>query len=371
MRRVAGHVDRNAERLLHGERDVVGIDAVLQVRLGDDALRVGLQIGEDRVHVLVHLDEDAAFALADLHRLVDELARIAAVDDAVHDLDVLGIQPHAAVRSQAADRPGIVGAVDRVEVEVEANAVVAERVVGTRRDDALPRLFHLGVDRVGDDPRGLLVFRLHPELLDGALRILGADADRPRHDGRPLAERGVEREQVDAKLGNVDDQALVARRVRQDAACRQGELDARLRLPLVDARIRVAQLAKAETTRARDVEEVVSGLHAIAAELPDDAGRLGLARHVRGEPGLLHHLVDRRRQLADSRIADVGVLRRDGVLRDGDDALLRRDTADGGAEGHASDETSEGTRRNERAHGRKGQQLRCHGSADVKRGFAA
>ena len=85
----------------------------------------------------------------------------------------------------------------------------------------------------------------------------------------------------------------------QDATGRDHELHAGLRLPLVDPRIGVAELAEAETTGARDVEEVLPDGHAIAAVLPDHARRLAVTRDVRGERVDLDDRVGRRRQVAD------------------------------------------------------------------------
>jgi hypothetical protein len=63
---LARHVDRDAELLLH--RDAADPDRSRHSSaLRDDAARVRLEVVEDLVDVLVHLDEDAAFALADLH----------------------------------------------------------------------------------------------------------------------------------------------------------------------------------------------------------------------------------------------------------------------------------------------------------------
>ena len=274
---------------------------------------------------------------------------------------------------EAPDGPGVVGAVNREEVEVEADAIVAEGIVGTGRHDPL-RILHLDVDRVRHDPRRLLVLGLHVERLDRALRVFGAEADRPGHDRLARAGRRVEREHVEAELGDVDDEALIVLRPGQDATGRDHELHAGLRLPLVDARIGVAELAEAETPGARDVEEVLPRGHAIAAVLPDHARRLAVTRDVRGERVDLDDRVGRRRQVAD-RGVDGGGRRARGVLDD--DLLLgRRDAArDDRQGGCATDKTSERAKYDGRAHGRTGQQLRCHvfatGARELPAGWPA
>src|SRR5262249_11877931 len=158
---------------------------------------------EDRgrltVDVLVRFHVDRAAAAAHLHGLVQKHAGRSDGNLGEEPLDVLGIEPHAAVAHLHAHAPGDVGAVNAVHRHAELEAVLAERVVGVAAGDerAVVAAFldvldadvfgdvPLRVDRLADDPEGAA--RRLPVVATEPDRI-GVDQRLPPSGGPVVAE---------------------------------------------------------------------------------------------------------------------------------------------------------------------------------------
>src|SRR5207245_4819829 len=117
-----------------------GVDARREAARVQHLERVRLERRVRLIHVLVHLDVDVSVRLSELDRLIDDLPWCPGLDERVERLDVLGIEPDAAVRRQATDGPRIVRAVDRVDVDRETNAVIAEDRKSTRLNSSHGRI---------------------------------------------------------------------------------------------------------------------------------------------------------------------------------------------------------------------------------------
>jgi hypothetical protein len=136
---VASHVDRNAALHLDRGEQAGLVDSpgdACPPRLGE---RMAREVLDAAVDVRVHLDEDPAVLLAELHRLIEDLPFRTVAHRVEENRDVLGVETDAAVRRQAADGPRRIRAVDGIEVVGEAHAISAERIVGAALSSARTR----------------------------------------------------------------------------------------------------------------------------------------------------------------------------------------------------------------------------------------
>src|SRR5262249_45583246 len=146
------HAVRRLDRALHQlPVDVGCVTAFPQLRHG-----VALRRAPYLIYVTVRLEVDGVLPRSHLHRLVDELDWRPDRHHRIELLDVLGIEPRAAVAHQHARAPRNVGAVDAVLRDGQAYAVFPERIIvgaaGDRRAVVAALLDVLPADRLGNVP---------------------------------------------------------------------------------------------------------------------------------------------------------------------------------------------------------------------------
>ena len=210
------------------------------------------------------LEVQHAVAPAHEHGLIHEPHVRAPRDAAEELLDVLGIEPDAAVARAHPDAVRLVRAVDQVSRQRQRERESPERIVGPGRHDARQPLAPLGVllaNRRGHVPDGVADLLRDLRLGDRRRPTLRADADRMRRHARRgrVRRRGaglLGREVVEAHRGHVDQDAF-ARRVGQDRLRRQEHRRRLARQPLIDAGVRRAQLVEPQVERAADRGERV------------------------------------------------------------------------------------------------------------------
>src|SRR5215813_13411350 len=130
--------------------------------LADNFLGLVPQIRNKFVYILMHLDIDPAVQHADLDRLIDEFPRATDTDHIEKLRNVLGIETDASVGYQAANRPGIVRIVDRIQGQGQIDAILPHWIVGRSGGDhvlgpafVLDSLF---LDRFRNDPNRIRRF---------------------------------------------------------------------------------------------------------------------------------------------------------------------------------------------------------------------
>ena len=79
---------------------------------------------------------DNAIGLAELVGLIDDTNGLANFHELIEKLDVLGIQPDAAMTDPHADPVRLVGAVDQVPGHLQLQDSRAERILGPGRHDS-------------------------------------------------------------------------------------------------------------------------------------------------------------------------------------------------------------------------------------------
>ena len=232
----------------------------------------------------MHLDVGAPAAGPDLDRLVGELDRRPDRHQWEETLDVLGIEPRAAVAHLHAHTPRDVGPVDRVERAAELDAVLAEGIVGRAAADEATRVVALldvlAADRLGDVPLRIDGLAGDVEPAARGSPVVAPEPDRVGVDRRQLRVLLAALVVVEPHLGDVDHDPLVAA-AGQDPFRRQHDRGSGARDPGVDARVRVDDLVVAEVVETRDVEQRVAGPDGVARARPDHGlRRPALARHL-------------------------------------------------------------------------------------------
>src|SRR5262249_7163038 len=148
-------------------------------------VELGHRLPEDRrrlsIDVLVRLDVHPVAAPADFDRLVDELSRRADRDPREEVLDVLRVQPDAAMAHLHADTPRDVGAMDAVRRQGQLEAILAEGIVRSASGDEGPRVVALDdvllADRLRDVPLRIDGLADHLEASARGLPVVAAEAD--------------------------------------------------------------------------------------------------------------------------------------------------------------------------------------------------
>src|SRR5262245_41167669 len=267
---VPGDDEREAAALVESVLQSPRIDAghAVLVELGHRLPEYRRRLSVD---VLVRFDVYPVAAPPNFDRLVDELSRRADRDPREEILDVLRVQPDAAVAHLHADAPRDVGAMDAVRRQGQLQAILAEGVVRSAAGDEGPRVAALDdvllADRFWDVPLRVDGLADHLEASARSLPVIAPEADGiGAHHRRPGAGRRVVEE---PHLGNVDDDALV-RAARQDPFHGQQHHRAGRRYPRIEAGIGVDDLVVAEAVEPSDVHQRVALPDPVQSRLAHD-----------------------------------------------------------------------------------------------------
>ena len=221
----------------------------------------------------MHLDVDLAVQHADLDWLVDKFSRATDANDVEKLLDILGIEADTAVRYEPANRPGVVGIVNRVQRQGQVYTVLAHRVVRRASGDHVlaPALFldAFFFDRLGNDPDWIGGFPTDFKLRSWGRPVFASQADGQGNDeaiANPFLQWW---EVVEPHLRDVDHHALVSA-LRDDPEGRYHQGLPGWRDPGINTGMSADYFIVAKVEVTGDIEQGVFRLHHVFTWRADD-----------------------------------------------------------------------------------------------------